>query len=228
MARWSWRTLPDGRVEVDKGSGFSVPLLPDERAPINARLERVLQWLPLAEKYSLKYDVPVSWILGFMYAESGGDPSAENFCCVGLLAIFVKGKNPAHPSRTRAQMLDPEQNLDYGTSLLADSRARGHDLPATASVHVGGGGTTGNPWPSTASPWGMREHMWKVHERGDDTVGYIDQVVRASNTLLDRLGARVAPEPPTSLAGAVSPLLPFAVGGLLGFALVSWSLPRLP
>lgn len=200
MALWSWRTLPDGRVEVDThdGAGWRVPTSGEHPEVARAR-ERVLSWAPLAAEKAAKYGVPLSWILAVVYAESGGNPDADNAprCggtgCVGLMAIHWK----VH-GKSREAMLDPEQNLDYGTSLLAESRKRGYDLPAAASIHVAGGGTTYTPHSGTCdsamvsaafpegSPWGYCEHMF-AGRQGDGAVGYIDRVVRANNSFIEAL-----------------------------------------
>lgn len=212
MAPWSWITDPSGYVEVDRhdGAGFVRPKFPADTPQIH----RALEWLPLAEKYGAKYGVPPAWILATITVESGGNPTAENFCCVGLMAIYVKGSRPAHPSKTREQMLDPEQNLDYGTSLLAKSVARGLDFPQTASVHNCGPSSInrGMPKARDTSPFGMCEET-----------PYIERGVKALNTILDELGARpgngVEPPPPLPVktAGVGGTLLVFGAGAVVGY-----------
>lgn len=215
--------------------------------------ERVMQWAPLAAKYSQKYGVPASWILAVVYAESGGNPKAENPCCVGLMAIHLT----AH-GKTRGDMLDPDKNMDYGTSLLAASRDAGYDLPASASIHVAGGGSQFKPHPGTCcsamckpscpidpktgkrrctqhpdfpggSPWGMCEHIFPKTQ-GDGAVGYIDRVVRASNSFVSLLSGLPLPGPngppvPIPLARAESPL-PVVAGVAMGFFAAQWALNR--
>ena len=214
MAIWSWRTSPEGAVEVDRGDGqgfvreVSLP-----HPQVTETQQRVLTWDPLAAKAAAKYDVPLSWILAFIFAESGGKADADNApaCggtgCVGLMAIHW-----AVHGQTKADMLDPAKNLDYGTSLLAESRKRGYDLPTAASIHVAGGGTTYSPHSGTCcsakckpscqgrcsehpdhpegSPFGMCEHMHRGTQ-GDGSVGYIDRIVRANNSFIDLLANRV-------------------------------------
>ncbi len=232
MALWSWRTLPDESVEVDRGTGMALEGS-KEGFGIRKSQERVLQWAQLAAKYSKKYDVPASWILAVVFAESGGDPKAENPCCVGLMAIHLA----AH-GKTRADMKDPDKNMDYGTSLLAASRNAGYDLPASASIHVAGGGSKFKPHagtcksardkhPSfpTGSPWGMCEHMF-TSTHGDGSVGYIDRVVRANNSfvsLLAGLSLPNGPQPPIQLAGFSSPL-PLVAGVAVGFIAIQCGL----
>lgn len=238
MAAWAWRTLPGGRIEVDRhdGHGFVVPKLNDSPG-MRTIEDRVLAWRRLAEDKGKKYDVPPSWILAVITAESAGDPKAENYCCAGLMAIYYSVHN-----KTREEMLDPEKNVDYGASLLGQSRAAGLDLPATASVHVAGGSRQSGmlrPHPGTCgsakgihpdypegSPWGYCEHMLP-QTAADGAVGYIDRVVRAHNTYVDRLGVTVPPLPGPSPAGMGRQLLPFVLGAAAGYALAQYGLPQL-
>lgn len=222
MALWRWRTLENGMVEVDMGDGWVVPYAGGASPPVHERVrstqDRVLQWVGLANKYGAKYDVPPSWILAVIYAESGGDPQAENYCCAGLMAIYYS----VHGKR-REDMLDPEKNVDYGTSLLARSRSSGWDLPAAASMHVAGAkveaGGRVRPWSGGCraarepghpkfpggSPWGYCEHMLPITDAGDFATGYIDRVVRANNSFVywlehgrfpDQEESRPVPEQP--------------------------------
>jgi hypothetical protein len=221
MALWSWKTLDDGRVVVDKGDGFQ-PYESEPVAQVTSTADEVMAWRELAEAKAAKYGVPASWILAFIFAESGGNPSASNFCCTGLMAIMTQP--PVH-GKSKAQMLDPEQNVDYGASLIAQSAGGGNELPGVASIHVAGPkvGTATEPKQNIHSPWGMSEHMWLDNPQGDGSVGYIDRVVRANNMFVRLLsGSQHVPppttEPPPPLAKASSGLVPFAVGGALGVA----------
>jgi hypothetical protein len=181
MSTWSWRTTAAGFVEVDKGDGVFQRITWDKTIP---QLEKTKQWIELAREKSTKYNVPLHWILGVITAESGGDPSAHNWCCYGLMAIYLKVHN-----KTSSEMADPDTNLDYGTSLLASSVKKDLDLPQTASVHNAGGGTTGTPWASSKSPWGMRENT-----------SYIENVVKSANWFLDFLGTYEPVQEPIPVA----------------------------
>ncbi len=219
MALWSWRTDPSGYVEVDRndGQGFVRPRF----SPDLPQIQRALEWLPLAEKYGAKYGVPPAWILATITVESGGKPTAENFCCVGLMAIYVKGPRPAHPTKTREQMLDPDQNVDYGTSLLAKSVAHGLDFPQTASVHNCGASSInpGMPKHRDDTPFGMCEET-----------PYIERGIKALNTILDVLDARPGnglptpkPKPiPVKTAGVGGTLLVFGAGAVVGYYAITF------
>jgi len=256
MGIWSWRTLPDESVEVDHGDGvgFFKPLSHEHPQVVDTQ-QRVMGWRELAAAAAAKHGVPLSWILAVVYAESGGQADADNApaCggtgCVGLMAIHWK----VH-GQSRGDMLDPAKNLDYGTSLLAESRRRGYDLPAAASIHVAGGGTSYTPHSGTCSsamvspdfpggsPWGMCEHMFPSAQ-GDGAVGYIDRVVRANNSFLELLGDSESPETPqpeplpvpeefgplraAPTAPAKGRWLALAAGGIVGYAAIERLTERL-
>lgn len=183
-----------------------------------------MQWRELVEEKAAKYGVPPSWMLGIIFAESGGKADAANYCCTGLMAVMTQP--PVH-GKTKAQMLDPDQNLEYGASLLAKSVAAGNDLPAAASVHVAGAGQDFQPHSSLSSPWGYAEHMWLDHPAGDGSVGYIDRVVRANNMFVRLLGqalplpADVPPHPyePPPPVVARAGLGTMAAGAVVGLGL---------
>lgn len=213
MSLYRWRTTTDGYVEVDKGDGFQVISLADDtdgitgqKAP-NAITERVMGWADLARDKGAKYGVPPAWILGVIYAESAGEPTARNACCAGLMAI-----NLSVHGKTEAQMFDPEQNVDYGTSLLSSSVECGLQLPEAASLHNGGGESKCVPHPSTKSPWGMRENA-----------GYIERVVRASNFFRGELGEQPGPPGP-SVWPPPARSLTQKLAGLLSGVFIGWSL----
>ena len=198
MSSWSWRTTSLGFVEVDKGDGVFSRLTWDHVIP---QLEKTKQWISLAAEKSKKYSVPVHWILGVITSESGGDPSAHNWCCYGLMAIYLAVHN-----KTAEEMSDPEQNVDYGTSLLAGSVSKGLDLPQTASVHNAGGGTSGMPHLSTTDPWGMRENS-----------GYIENVVKSANWFLDFLGTYEPVTEPVPTSKPLATLALLAAGFGIGY-----------
>lgn len=199
---WSWRTLADQRVEVDKhdGHGFQ-PIMPRDTEGVRTTVERVLPWLSLAESLGGPRGVPPSWTLGVIYAESGGDPDASNYCCVGLMAIMAK----IH-GKTRAELFDPNTNVDVGTDLLGQSVAKGFDLPQAASIHVGGA-AGGKPHPSSKSSWGMREHVLDA-PGWDGASGYIERVVMANNLFATILQDQPPAPPPDPAPPHPAPPLP--------------------
>jgi hypothetical protein len=212
-------------VDVDRGdgAGFVRPKFPADLPQV----ERTQQWIPLARKYGAIHGVPPAWILGTIVIESGGDDLADNIAsggckskgvstgCVGLMAIHW-----AVHGQTKSDMLDAEKNIDYGTSLLARSAAKGYDYPQAASIHVAGGGTTMTPHSGNCPecrrhgfcPWGMCEHK-----------GYIERGVKAVNVFTDILGDRPPlpgnglPPVPLKTAGVGGTLLVFGAGAVVGY-----------
>jgi soluble lytic murein transglycosylase-like protein len=204
VATWSWKTDPDGHVEVDQGdgNGFVAISLPAAGDRATAKTE---QWAGLAQKYATLYGVPLSWVLAVIYAESGGDPTVGSSDDLGAglmqLTLSVYGL-------TRAEAQDPETSVRLGTQTLGQARQRGNDLPAVASVYNAGGGHTGTPHASATDPWGYVETRPSLPYSG-----YIEKVVRASNYFLGRFPNGVAPSGPSSLASVGGGAALFAVAG---------------
>lgn len=179
---YSWRTLTSGAVEVD---GKLPELDPAGLAVLRGA---VMRWRALAEKHSARTGVPVNWILGVIYAETGGVPTLTSpKGAFGLMQVMPFNWG----GRTREQMADPDTNIHVGANILAAHRKRmGPDLPKVASgYNAGAQAQSGAPHPSATSPWGMRENK-----------GYISHVVSAANSALKELGGASpkAPAPPAA------------------------------
>lgn len=167
---YSWRTLPSGAVEVDG----RVPEL--DPASLAVLRTKVMRWRSLAEKHSARTGVPVAWLLGVIYAETGGVPTLTSpKGAFGLMQVMPFNWG----GRTKDQMADPDTNIHVGSSILAGHIKRmGPDLPKVASgYNAGAQAQSGAPHPSASSPWGMRENK-----------GYISHVVSAANSALKELG----------------------------------------
>ena len=154
-----WKTLPTGQVEVD---GTIIQL--DMRS-------HVLRWLPSVTRHCAAHGVPVHWALGFIKAESNGDPKVVSpDHGYGLMQITSPSLFRGIPPT--ATLADPDINISIGVQLMGSLRRRvGFDLPKLASGYNAGLPASNIPYPSTRSPWGMRE-----------TTGHIERAVRASNT----------------------------------------------
>jgi len=169
--RHRWTTRQDGVVEVDG----TVPML--SAAGRETMRRRVLRWLPSATRHGDANHVPVAWILGVIYAESGGvatvvSPDRGH----GLMQLTHPSVFKGH--RPLSTLANPDLNIALGVELMASlRRSVGFDLPKIASGYNAGLGKTGSPHASSSSPWGMRE-----------TRGHIDRVVRAANTAAQLLG----------------------------------------
>src|SRR3990172_3099154 len=169
----TWLTLSDGSVQVD---GAVPELTPRELEALCARV--ITRWRPDTERAAAKHQIPVSWILAVIYAETLGDPTLTSSAgAYGLMQIMPFNWG----GRTRAQMADGPTNIDVGAGILAGhARRMGPDLPKIASgYNAGASAKTGAPHSSAKSPWGMRENT-----------GYISRVVAAHTP------------PPAVLAGA--------------------------
>ncbi len=177
---YSWRTLSNGAVEV----GGKLPELGG--AELAALRTRVMRWRALADKHSARTGVPVHWLLGVIYAETGGVPTLTSpKGAFGLMQVMPFNWG----GRTKEQMADPDTNILVGSNILAGHVKRmGRDLPKVASgYNAGAQAQSGAPHPSATSPWGMRENK-----------GYISNVVSAANSALKELAA----EPPKAGAPA--------------------------
>lgn len=164
----SWNTRDDGSVEVDG----SVPELSEPAR--STMIERVCRrWGAAARAAGAKYGVPESWILGMIWAESGGDPTAQS--PDGGLGLMQLTHPSTYAPHSRAAAMEPGLNIELGARTITSfaRTPRATDLPAVASRYNAGGRADGSPHPSPASPWGYRE-----------TPGHIDRVVRASNTAI--------------------------------------------
>jgi soluble lytic murein transglycosylase-like protein len=187
MARYTWKTLPSGAVQV----AGKVPKLK------GGLPEQVWLWRTLARKHGDPRGVPMHWILGVIYAESNGRPDAVSADRgIGLMQITHPGLKGG---LSDAELLDPDTNVRVGTSFLATLRSSGPDwareLPPIASRYNAGQTRTGAPHRGP-EPWGMRA-----------TGNHIDRVVAAANSALERLRA----ETPTP-GGPSGDVLPFVLG----------------
>lgn len=160
-----WTTRKSGLVEV---SG-SLPYLPSAGEAILRK--QVMPWAELARPLAEQHAVPLAWVLGVIYAESGGRADVvSSDGGYGLMQLTHPSVFKGYPKS--ATLERPELNLSLGIQLMGSLRRRvGYDLPRLASGYNAGLGLGGTPHVSTSSPWGMRE-----------TKGHIDRVVRASNS----------------------------------------------
>jgi hypothetical protein len=172
----SWRTLPDGLIEVDGR--------PPTLGGTGAKLfdQQVAHWAAICIRVGAVFGVPPHWLLGMIYRESGGNPFAHSADAgFGLMQITSAAARAGH---TDGELYDAETNIRLGAKLIAAQRRAGDQLPEAASKYNAGASADGKPHPSAVSPWGMRE-----------TAGHISSVVAAANyalRYLERIGASVA------------------------------------
>lgn len=212
MALWKWRTDDSGRVHVNDGTGEALWTL--KPSQIANEMPLVMRWAPDVAALAAESGTPVPWVLGMIYTESRGNPKAQNPCCKGLLALHAK-----YYGKPGDDLLDGATNLRLGMPIIAKHVKQGFDLPAIASMHNAGRVPSG-PHPA-GNVWGMRqEEIQGV--RG----GYIEQVVRASNSAIQLLSSGavpVAPLPSDGGAGGAAPATSGASGATKAFALVGAS-----
>lgn len=175
----SGRVLTLGRDEVF----WSTPKLAEKDLPRFRAMVR--NWKDLVEEASVDYHVPIAWIYGIMWSESGGDPKAESPAgALGLMQVM-----PVH-FKPGENALDPRTNVRRGVSLLQSAHAKAPDLVQVASIYNAGTPPDGKgPWtnevwlaagrkPSQTTRWGYAAEP-----------SYLDHVVAASNTYLTEASA---------------------------------------
>jgi soluble lytic murein transglycosylase-like protein len=168
----TWRTLDDGRIEVDG----SVPTV--AAGARLATLQSVIaKWGPLIEEQSQRTGVPRAWIGAIITVESAGNPAAESpVGALGLMQLMP----PNWKGHSRAEIMDARINATLGVDMLDVIRRtqrpgnNGPDLVKVASTYNGGSDNAQNePRKRSGDPWGLLENA-----------GYIDQVIANSNTLI--------------------------------------------
>ena len=104
-----------------------------------------LTYFPFAQKAAVKYNVPVSLILGHIKQESNFDPNAYRNepaikdASYGLMQILVGTARGMDSSSTAGKLLDPDYNVDLGTRLIAKNLIRyGGDVKSEAAAYNAG------------------------------------------------------------------------------------------
>ncbi len=196
-ATWTWTTDADGFVIVN---GDRISLGSDSPAS-NAFDAHVWRWASLAKLHGDRNGVPTHWILGMVYAESGGDPDAKSFD--GGYGLMQLTSAAARQGFAYDALRDPDLNIRLGAEFIRKIVRTGDDLPRVAAKY-----NAGSVRPSTDNPWGM-------HSTGN----HISRVVKAANYALERLLTEPVPPAPVSE--------PSSSGGLpsgVGLAMAMWAL----
>lgn len=173
--KYSWETRADGSLWVNTGTGNKIPLQIEPPDPV--RWERTVRWTGLVRQVLTqnKISLPLHWVMGVIYVESGGDPDAigKSNGERGLMQVIPNGS-----AADTFGFNNPEYGILRGCNILAQYHHL--DLPAAVSCYNGGprpNTTPYQPRTSAASPWGYKEHP-----------GHIERVVRAANSFLFALG----------------------------------------
>ena len=170
----TWRTLPDGAIEVlEEGV-----IMPRSAAHVTRLQNTIAKWRALAAEQSDRTSVPASWILAIIDVESAGNPVVESPAgAVGLMQIMPSWWK----GHTKAEMQTAPVNATIGVDLLraiATSSGVLGELPKVASVYnCGSNDATNTPRARPGTRWGMCAEGW-----------YIDDVVRANNWIVRELG----------------------------------------
>lgn len=193
----TWTQREDGFLQVDG----KVPVLSAAQARVFDG--QVWRWRELASRHAQSSGVPIHWVLGFIYAESGGNPNATSPAgAVGLMQLHSAGARAGH---TLQQCYDPELNVRLGTQYLAKLVGpKSPTLPHVASRYNAGQKQNGSPHPAN-NAWGMR------HDQG-----FIDRVVAASNTALQRLKAQTVQTGEEGAGSGLGPLTGHPPGPVAG------------
>jgi transglycosylase-like protein with SLT domain len=197
--------------------GFVRPELP-QNAVYDATLAKVLQWKDMAAPLAAEQGVPLGWVLATMYAEGGGNPTAElhepsGAVGVGLMALTADPAGfPAKFGITFEEAHQPEPNLRAGIAFMKKTidLAPVHDIVELASCYNAGFIAGKGPYDSLRSPWGLREFCGREEPWH---CCHIERNVRALNTVLPLLHAAPAPPP--------GPVLAKVGGASFGAALVA-------
>ena len=180
-----WRTLSNGQLEVNG----RVPLLSGEARSI-FRAQVLERWGELASRHAAAAGVAVAWVLGMIWAESGGNPNARSpDGGFGLMQLTSRAALDGH---TGAEVLaDPSLNIELGSRLIARLMHPSDSLVEVASEYNAGATASGRPHAG-GEPWGYRE-----------TPGHIARVVAASNTAI-ALGAETVADDEIGPSGTLA------------------------
>jgi len=166
VAAFSWTTQEDGTV-------VGGPPLPAVQIT-----DELLQWEPIATENAIRTGVPLPWIMGTIYGESGGhQPTRPTFD--GGIGVMMITSNALKQGLPDDQVFLPENNIRLGTDYLATLRGYRDDLPSVASMYNSGGSPKG-PHLADGFPWGLREYT--IPSTGARP--YISKVVAMNNALI--------------------------------------------
>jgi len=162
----TWRTLPDGRTEVD---GSAPTLRPSEAEALRQILSKHGDIIAAAAS---RTGAPIERILAHEWIESGGAyptprGSSGEYGPMQIMPFHFEARKIPEARRG-----DLETNIGVGAELIAEIAREGADAPTAASIYNAGGNAKA-PTRDPSSPWGLRA-----------TGDYIDRFVRATNFLL--------------------------------------------
>ncbi len=131
------------------------------------------EFVALADKWARAYGLPLQWVLATILSESNGNPNTvgdyhvdPQGASIGLMQVNVvaHADELARAGLTRADMFNPDINIQWGTMILAkcvnSARARGGGdvgllarLCYTGAVRSGTDTSSCSSCPNTAMRW---------------------------------------------------------------------------
>ena len=132
--------------------------------PINPNLRR---WYPKIRQYAAKHGVPPELLATIVNFESGGDPNAGHKVSGATGLGQVMPREAGFPGRpTRAELLDPDVNLDWSARILADGFKRWKTPQQAAAAYLGALDRNGNV-TGAADANGTTGHAYVARIMGD-------------------------------------------------------------
>ncbi len=183
-----WRTLGDGRIEV-QGQGMP------SWAPSSAQRKYLVQtwqnWKPIFQATAQRYGLPASWLVAIATMESGlwsGNPTQQATIgsfdgSIGIMQpLTLVSSMYGYSSADRA---DPAKNIDMGSHLIADNaKTKNGQLggfPVVAAMFNGGSGSGG------CNPGNDVFNLKGYHGPGGSwpTAVYASNAIRYQNTAVE-------------------------------------------
>jgi soluble lytic murein transglycosylase-like protein len=139
-----WRTLRDGRIEVE---GEGVPLVRPGTARFKQLERNWRNWSSLLSSAAARYKLPLSWLVALATVETGSwsdRPSVQASIRSPAGAVGIMQIMPQYQPESAAQLTDPRTNTNVAARIvrdLVDGRT-GPELPHIASAYNAGAGST--------------------------------------------------------------------------------------
>lgn len=211
-----WRTLSDGRVEIE---GQGIPVWPEGSPQRRYLVQTFANWKTLFESVANKYQLPVSWLVAIATMETGlWSGNAQKQATIGsfdgsvgiMQPLIVVAQQYGYSSADRA---DPAKNIDMCSHLIADNartvNGRAGGFPVVAAMFNGGQSRGG------CNPGNDQFNLKGYHGPGGSwkTAIYATDAIRHQNTaVLLRMNAS------SSKAGLLfGGALALGLGALAGF-----------
>lgn len=162
----------------------------------------------LIQSASARYGVPVALIKGIISAESGWNPNAASSSSYGLMQL-----NSAYfHNSDGSPILDPELNVDRGTSVIADQLSRRPSVELALAAYNAGTGRSDDDLSARIA---------------NNTLGvgsYVSNVLAYRDWFISQEGGGSEPPPDTGVEIGDADIK--LIAGITVFGLLVWSLLR--